>query len=94
MSTIVTLADAKLHLRVTHSDEDTIIQKYVDAADSYIRKVLNEPNIPADPAIQEAAFLLIGGMYEQRSDKIVGTIVADNPAVMNMLHPFRKSIGI
>lgn len=101
MADVVTLAEAKLHLRVTTTAEDDIITLYIGAAQEYIRNVLNRripgedqtsPNIPLD--IKQAALLIIGGMYEFRSDKIAGTSVENNPAVMNLLFPYRAEMGM
>lgn len=36
---VITLADAKSHLRVDHSDEDTLIQAYLDASVDYAENV-------------------------------------------------------
>lgn len=100
-NTIVTLEEAKLHLRVTGTDEDTLLLLYIRAAKDYIERFLNTP-IPGtadspyeEPpeAIKAAALLIIGGMYENREDVIAGT-VQENRAVMNLLYPFRTQIGI
>lgn len=101
MAQVVTLELAKSHLRVTQSSEDTLITAYIAAAQEYIRGVINRripgedqttPNIPAP--LVAAALLLVGGMYEQRSDKIVGSTVEENPAVMNLIYPYRREMGV
>lgn len=102
MTDAVTLAQAKSHLRVTQSSEDSTIQIYISAASQTIRNFLNlrllpgegqpSPNIPAD--IQAAALLIIGGMYETRSDKIIGERLAENPSLMNLLMPYRARMGV
>lgn len=38
---VVTLAEAKKHLRISHTDEDTIIQQYIDAAVEYYQEATN-----------------------------------------------------
>lgn len=98
-SPLVTLAQAKAHLRVTQSSEDSTIQLYCDAATSYIRKYLNR-SIPGEqggettpPEIVAAALLLIGGMYQNRSDIIDGRF-GINIAVQNMLFPYRVNLGM
>lgn len=98
---IVTLAEAKLHCRVDTAAEDDLLATYMDAASVYIRNFLNQeiPTNDDSPAtypatIKAAALLIIAGLYEQRSDKIVGTISEDNPAVMNLLYPYRDELGI
>lgn len=101
MVTVVTLAEAKGHLRVTDNAEDSIIQIYIDAAVSSIEKYLNRaipnsaqpvPNI--DAAIKAACLLLVGDLYKNREAQFTGTIVTDNKAVENLLYPFRVNIGM
>lgn len=98
---IVTREEAKLHLKVDQDVEDTLIDLYVAAAEEYIEKYINRviPNknlpTPAVPsAIKAACLLLVGDMYQNREAQIVGTIVADNPAVVRLLYPYRVNIGI
>lgn len=99
---IVTLDEAKKHLRADSSgDDDSLITLYIGAAENQIRNFINQeiPGSGYSPAeipddIKAAALLIIGGLYENREDKIIGTIVADNPAVMNLLYPHRVNIGI
>lgn len=101
MADVVTLAQAKAHLRVTQSSEDTAIQMYVSAATAAIRNFLNSripgedqgtPNIPAD--IKAAALILIGGMYEVRSTMIIDGRMELNPTAGNLLIPYRKKMGL
>ena len=90
---VVTLDQAKKHLRVTNSDENDLIQIYINAAEDYIRKLLNTPNYPNDAAIQAGALLVIGDLYANREGQTVEDI-KPNPAVMALLHPYRENIGI
>lgn len=101
MVQVVTLAEAKSHLRVTDTAEDSTIQLYIDAAGSSIEKYLNraipnsaQPTPNIDAAIKAACLLLVGDLYENRGAKITGTIVTENKAVENLLYPFRVNIGI
>jgi hypothetical protein len=100
MANVVTLAQARLHLRVTQTDEDSLIQLYIEASEQQIRNWLNRripgedlatPNIPS--AVKAAALLIITGLYENRSDVLTGT-VEKNIAVMNLLFPYRVEMGI
>lgn len=101
---VVTLEQAKEHLRVTNSAEDNLIRLYIKAATSYIIKFLNRDDLPGEDEsplyipddIKAAGLLIIGGMYEVREDKIVGQLnaVVENPAAMALLHPHRVSLGI
>jgi uncharacterized phage protein (predicted DNA packaging) len=96
----VTLSEVKLHLRITHTDEDSLLAIYMDAADDYMRKFLNR-SIPGEnespaiipSAIKSAALLFIGDLYENREGAGEKVIVA-NPAVDRLLYPYREEIGI
>jgi uncharacterized phage protein (predicted DNA packaging) len=90
---LVTLAEAKLHLRVNQSSEDSLIEMYIEAAGDMIEKYLNQP-APAVPAVRAAALLMVAGLYENREDVITGTIVEDNPTVVRLLYPYRECIGL
>lgn len=100
MADVVTVAEAKLHLRVTQSSEDTLIQGYIYAAQAHIRNLLNRripgedystPNVPYP--IKQAAYLLVGDMYANREGQ-TETEIKENPAVMNLLFPYRVDIGV
>jgi len=97
---IVSLAETKLHLRVDQDTEDSLITTYILAAENHIRNFLNS-DIPGEadspqtvPApVKAAAFLIVGDLYENReagSDKDI----KQNPAVMNLLYPYRVGVGI
>ncbi|SFR40517.1 uncharacterized phage protein (possible DNA packaging) [Yoonia tamlensis] len=40
MASAVNLADIKAHLRVDHADEDTVIGRYLSAAQAYVSRYL------------------------------------------------------
>jgi hypothetical protein len=90
---IVTLTEAKNHLRVSDTTDDAIIQVYIDAARDHIRNYLNVANPPQSAAIKAAALLLIGDFYENREAASEKTY-NENPAVVRLLYPYRKEIGI
>lgn len=46
--TILPLADAKAHLRVTHTDEDTLIGALRDAAISHVERISGVPLAPSE----------------------------------------------
>ncbi len=89
----VTLAQAKKHIRVTHSLEDDIIQMYMDAADDWIKNFLNQEQIPQKSAVKAAALLIIEDLYRNRGTMIEQAVVK-NPAVDSLLYPYRVEIGI
>lgn len=90
---LISLSEAKEHLKVDQSDEDTLIQIYIDAAVDYIGNFLNNDGFPYKPAIKAAALLVVGDLYENRKGGADKDIKA-NPAVMNLLYPYRLEIGI
>lgn len=42
------------------------------------------------PGLRHALLLLVGGMHEYREETIRGTKVAENPAFLNLIRPFRR----
>jgi hypothetical protein len=74
MATLVTLAQAKTHLRITDADHDVDIQAKVDQADGIIRNYLKAQNVAAwdettaPKAVQAAALLMVGHLFEHRGD--------------------------
>lgn len=85
------LAEAKQHLRIDHSDDDSLIESYADAAVLSCLDFCDRKLVPqgAEPAFKAAALLTMAGLYNSRESIITGTIVALNPAVENLLRPYR-----
>lgn len=93
MATTVSLTEVKTHLRITNSNEDTVIATYIAAADDHIANFLNKSTFRKTNAVKAAALLIVGDLYENReatSDKEYKT----NPAVENLLFPYRVNMGI
>lgn len=90
---LISLSEAKSHLKVDNTDEDTLIQVYVDAAIGYISNFLNDEDYPYAPSVKAAALLIVGDLYENREGGTEKEIKS-NPAVMNLLYPYRIEIGI
>jgi uncharacterized phage protein (predicted DNA packaging) len=101
LSNVVTLAEVKLHLRITQNNEDSLLQLYIEAAEDYIRNFLNtgilgfsdSPQTATPSAIKAAALLTIADLYENREGAAEKEI-KENPAVMRLLYPYRENIGI
>lgn len=93
MSSVVTLSEAKLHLRVTSTSEDSLITLYIEAAQEYIQNFLNRPSVPYTASVRSAALLIIGDLYEHRQANLDMQSYV-NPTVMNLLYPYREEIGI
>ena len=83
------LFDVKDHLRIESSDEDTLLQSYLDAATASVADYLGQPLPNPIPAPVEAAILLrVGDLYEHREEQ------AERPLVQNrtferLLSPYR-----
>lgn len=90
---IVTLSEAKMHLRVDQTTEDALIELYIEAAEDYIQNYLNKPSVPQVAGIKAAALLIIGGLYENR-ESVGEREIKENPAVVSLLHPYREDLGI
>ena len=75
------LSTAKAHLRVTASDEDSLIGLYVDAAEEHAEKWCDrEFGTPLPYSVTAAVLLIVGGLYENR-ESLVPTQLNANPAV-------------
>ena len=76
---ISSLSSVKAHLRVTGTDDDSIITAYCDAAEAAAEHYCNRSfGSPLPPAVQAAVFLMVGDMYENREQQ------QDRPLSVNM----------
>lgn len=89
---MITLEQAKAHLRITHDDEDTAIQAMIEAATAAAADYLNLPVIDVIddmPAPVHAAILLgVGDLYEHRERQADRQLFA-NPTYERLLAPYR-----
>ena len=89
---MLTLAETKLHLRVDHDDEDTLITALMDTATAACADYLNVAAadlVAAVPApIKSAALLLVGSLYEHRESQGDRQLYK-NPAFEALLNPYR-----
>lgn len=76
---MITLDDAKQHLRVDCDDEDTLIQAYVDAAEQYCLERVNRTEVPvgSELVFRQAALLTLGHWYRNRM--AVSTVAMSEP---------------
>lgn len=99
---ILTLEEAKAHLRTDSDADDLLIQDCIDAAEDHIAQYLGrsvpwtdddgvEVEIPA--SVKQAAKLLVGGYYADRESQSTDAFHA-NPAVDRLLHFYRIGIGV
>lgn len=70
---IVTLSEAKAHLRIDYDDEDSSLTGLIEAAESYLSGVgCDVAADPLPPALRQAALLLIGHWYANRESTTNG----------------------
>ena len=105
---IVTLAQAKLHLRVDGTDEDTLIQVYLNAAErsiaNYLNRELYETDAGSDldglvmnDAIKGAVLLQVGHLYANRESvsQQPGNYMLELPLGLKWLvDPYRIEMGV
>lgn len=90
---LISLSEAKEHLKVENSDEDALIQLYINAAIDYIGNFLNLENYPYAASLKAAALLIVGDLYENREAGVEKEI-KPNPAVINLMFPYREGLGV
>jgi hypothetical protein len=104
---ITTLAEAKLHLRVDGTAEDSAIQIYLNAAEksisNYLGRVLyatsagtDTTGLVMDDAIKSAVLLQTAMIYENRDPKEVAQVQGlQMPNVIKwLLDPYRLGMGV
>ena len=88
---MLTLQDAKEHLRVDDCCEDMLIARLIDAATASVGDYINatEPLDDTAPApVKAAALLLVGALYEQRESQ-GDRPYNKNPTFEALLNPYR-----
>lgn len=88
---MITLAEAKLHCRVDHADEDAAITTMIGAASAAILEYLGRDTAPAplpDP-IKQACAMLVCDLYENRA-ATTDTHSYVNATYQALLNPYRE----
>ncbi|KHJ54541.1 hypothetical protein LA66_14015 [Aureimonas altamirensis] len=67
MTMPVTVAEAKMHLRVEDDLEDAYITGLIETATDYVESVGVASATPVAPAVRHAVLLLVAHFYENRS---------------------------
>jgi uncharacterized phage protein (predicted DNA packaging) len=85
----VLLADMKAHLRVSFDSEDTLIQSYIDAAESYVDSIGVTISTPPQNAVLHAVKLLVGHWYNNREAASAQPPQEIAFGVCTLLQPYR-----
>lgn len=88
---MISLDEAKQHLRVDGDDEDTLIQGYVDAAVQYCLDHCNRTVTPpgAELVFKQAALLVLGHWYRNRMAVSAGALSEPPHAVSALISRHR-----
>lgn len=79
---LVTLGQAKAHLRLVEDDEDTYVESLIAAAIEYIKTICGPEFDEMSSAQHYAALLMIGQWFDNRDEAVM-------PAAANaLLRPF------
>ena len=89
---MLTLTETKLHLRVDHVEEDSLIQSLITTATTATADYLNMPvammtsTVPSP--IKAAALLMVAGLYTNREDQSDRQLYR-NDTYHRLLNPYR-----
>jgi hypothetical protein len=100
---LLDLPTVKLHLRVDDATEDALIGVYVTAAEEFAMQFLGRTiyadataqgsdadGIVINPAVQAALLLIVGHLYANREDVVVGASVSALPHGADcLLQPYK-----
>lgn len=88
---LLTLAEAKQHLRVDDDDSNALIEAYADAAALSCLNHCDRKLVPqgAEPAFKAAALLMLGDLYNNRESVVAGQSFAVSPTIGALLGPYR-----
>lgn len=86
---MVTLEEAKAHLRVDHDAEDELIEAYIDAAAAAVRDYTGaEFADPAPGPVRAAVLLMVGELYAHR-ERSTDRVIHLNQTYYALLNPYR-----
>jgi uncharacterized phage protein (predicted DNA packaging) len=88
---LLTLEEAKQHLRVDDDGSDEIIEAYADAAVLSVLNHCDRKLVPqgAEPAFKVAALLMLGDLYNNRESVVAGQSFVVSPTIGALLGPYR-----
>lgn len=87
---LMTLAEAKQHLRVDSDDDDALIEAYADAAVQRCLTYCDLKLVPvgAEPSFKAAALLFLGDLYGFREPALAGSVTLSQ-TVTALIDPYR-----
>ena len=90
MAALLTLADVKLHCRIDHDDEDSLLGALIATATTAVADYMNVTSVDDTAAapVKSAALLLVGTLYEHRESQ-GERLFYKNPAFEALLNPYR-----
>ncbi len=92
MAALLTLADVKLHCRIDHDDEDSLLGALIATATTAVADYMNmdadDVDDTAPAPVKSAALLLVGSLYEQRESQGERPY-NKNPTFEALLNPYR-----
>ena len=90
MAALLTLDEAKLHCRIDHNDEDSLLGALIATATTAVADYLNVTSVDSTAAapVKSAALLLVGTLYEQRESQGDRQFYK-NPTFEALLNPYR-----
>lgn len=90
MAALLTLDEAKLHCRIDHDDEDSLLGALIATATAAVADYMNVTSVDSTAAapVKSAALLLVGTLYEHR-ESVSERPFSKNPAFEALLNPYR-----
>ncbi|WP_285295232.1 head-tail connector protein [Aureimonas altamirensis] len=64
---LISVDDAKVHLRVDHGEEDFYIGELIEAAEDYVQSMGVATATPFPSAVRHAVLMLVAHFYDNRS---------------------------
>ena len=86
---MLTLQDAKEHLRVDDYCEDVLIARLIDAAQAAVLDYLGTTELPSAMPVHAACLMLVGSLYENR-ETLSERPLHENRLYERLLAPYRK----
>ena len=88
---MITLEEAKAHMRVDDPDEDEGIVLMIDAAVDHLQSIdVDMTGTPLPPAIHHAVLLLVAHFYGNREVMTEGTLKVMPFGLSRLIAPYRK----